>query len=295
MPYNPGIAYTGDKYTYLGLAGLGQDIAKGIVDWKQKHDELMGNLAQSDVIVDYAKQQGVVSPQQWTDYVAGNANQKTKMAEGFAKTMALNTAAQNFAAQQQIEREKMANQLAAARIAAGGHETFVAPNTGQPVHSDPADETSPIIGYRNRYGGVDALPAGTVFPKTTTRKADDLEVYTIPGSDPKNPMQVVRDKKTKEIIPNQQIQGIVRPDPMTQMFLDKFNQTPKAPENVLQTFMGLFNRGAAAPSPTPGPTAAPTAAPGQYTADQTARAQQALNDPDSTDEEIAAAKRILGQ
>jgi hypothetical protein len=122
-------------------------------------------------------------------------------------------------------------------------------------------------------------------------RADNLEEYTIPDSQGKPTKNtVVRTKDTKEIVPNNVIQGVVRPDPMVQMMMENFarqgqDQQSKTGKTWPDLIVNWFNKSNTAAAATPAPTpaqAAPATSAGKPLDQQTAAAllQEAGGDPE---------------
>jgi hypothetical protein len=76
---------------------------------------------------------------------------------------------------------------------------------------------------------------------------------------------VVRTKDTKEIVPNNLIQGVVRPDPMTTLMLENLQRQDQA-KTTGKTWADLAASWFAGNKAQAAPTPAPTAAPGGATA-----------------------------
>lgn len=292
-----------------------QSIAGNIQEERKKQEKLAKDLGESDILLDYARQHNLVTPEEETKYNAASANQKVGMAEAWSKAIALNQA-------QELQQAQLQNQMAIAKIHAGatleaakqrsGRETYIDENAGTPV-IDPNDpEGKRIIGYRDRYGvphitgGM--LPGG---PGGKNYTIGELEQKQVPGSGKGagNPAVYVTVDKQGHIVPNAQLQGIPRPDPFMTQY-DLANRAGQQQPQQRTAYGDLMNwmfppKGpAAAPAPpdVPGPVADPlagTTAPIPAKQVPPAAADALKKDPSKRDEFDAyygagSAARVLG-
>lgn len=261
MPFSLQVQPRMGEYTMAAA----QSIASNITDARKKKEETEKKLGESDILLDYARQHGLVTAEEDAKYAAANENQKVGMAESWAKTIALSQA-------QELQSARLAQELQIAQMhdaTARANAGIGLTNMGQPVYMPDKPQTPEnLLGFSGRYGSVDYLPQGAGgIPQHRTSKgaiitADNLEEYAIPDSEGKATKNtVVRTKDTHEIVPNNLIQGTVRPDPMTTLLMENLaeNQRKAAEKQgggVSDAIANWFRGNKA--TPTPGPTAAPT-------------------------------------
>jgi hypothetical protein len=244
------------------MLSAAQSIAGNIQQARKKKEETEQKLGESDILLDYAKKHNLVSPEEESKYFGASADQKVGMADAWSKTIALNQAqelqASRLAQELQISQASQANQMAIAGMGLQG--------VGQPLYYPGAPQTREnLLGFKGRYGSVDYLPQGAGGIPTRTAggakiSADNLEEYTIPdaqGKPTKN--TVVRTKDTKEIVPNNLIQGVVRPDPMTTLLMENLTRQQQQTQQPsgFQKLVDYFTKPSTAAAATPAPTAAP--------------------------------------
>jgi hypothetical protein len=251
MPYDPGISYQGGNYLFQGLSGLGRNIGSGIEDAQKKHDELARQLGESDTIVNYARAHNQMSPEDYTKYIGASATQKSGIAEGLAKNLALDAADRH-------QQAALQNAIDVARIhaaAAGAGMAFSTPEQ---------------VAFTQSYlpPGYTAAP-GRGAPQIIKPEGDEgISVEDIAhkqvegsGTDPvTNPaIYVTYNKKTNQPLKNQFLQNPSRAvDPIMAGWLAGLNMGGGGMPGGAPT----FNVGGGAPGATAAPAPGLTPAPG---------------------------------
>jgi hypothetical protein len=88
MQFDPGVSYRGDNYIYNGLFGLGNDIAKSIVDFQRKRQEEAQQQSKNQVMFDtltgYKKPDGssLLTPEEQANFLTGNSDQREGIING---------------------------------------------------------------------------------------------------------------------------------------------------------------------------------------------------------------------